>query len=64
MKLNGMNPFEIRLHLLELATKILISDRESRKLQPGEFDIAGPTTEEIITEAEKLNSFVSRANSQ
>lgn len=50
----SQSPYEIRTNLLYLAREILIS-RNDRKCDPS----SAPTTEEIISEAEKLNRFVS-----
>jgi hypothetical protein len=54
-------PYEIRLELLELAQVILQADFEARDCAaPHEYP--APTTEQIIAEAEKMNAFVSKAN--
>jgi len=53
-------PYEIRLELLQLAQVILENQHSARAaLSEGK---SSPTTEEIITEAEKMNGFISKAN--
>ena len=54
-------PYEIRLELLELAQVILQADFEARDCAVPRMYPA-PTTEQIIAEAEKMNAFVSKAN--
>ena len=54
-------PYEIRLELLELARTILQSEHDAKAvLTAGR---TAPTTEQIIEHAEKMNVFVSKANS-
>lgn len=63
-------PYEIRLDLLQLAFHILVKKHEAAAV--GSHDIHGdvptprtsPTTEEVIAEADKMNTFVSRGNQQ
>jgi uncharacterized protein YciI len=53
-------PYEIRLDLLELARDILQSQHDAKAvLTAGK---TAPTTEEVITEAEKMNAFISKAS--
>ena len=53
-------PYEIRLELLQLAQTILENQHSARAvLTAGK---TSPTTEEIISEAEKMNGFISKAN--
>jgi hypothetical protein len=60
MKLSSKTPYEIRLELLQLAQTILENQHIAKAvLAAGK---TSPTTEEILAEAEKLNSFVSKAN--
>lgn len=60
MKPTSKTPYEIRLELLQLAQLILENQHAAKSvLASGK---TSPSTEEIIAEAEKLNSFVSKAN--
>lgn len=60
MKPTSKTPYEIRLELLQLAQTILENQHLAKAvLTAGK---TSPTTEEILAEAEKLNSFVSKAN--
>jgi hypothetical protein len=60
MKPTSKTPYEIRLELLQLAQTILDAQHKSRA---GERAAStAPTAEEVISEAEKLNAFVSKAN--
>jgi len=60
MKPTSKTPYEIRLELLQLAQTVLDAQHKAKNgVQPPN---TAPTTEEIIAEAEKLNSFVSKAN--
>lgn len=62
-------PYEIRLELLQLASGILMAQHAARSAEEAKGDgrafgtTTAPTTEEIIAEADKMNSFVSKANS-
>jgi hypothetical protein len=62
MKPNSKTPYEIRLELLQLAQVILSEQHKAAGVSNGDNRITAPTTEEIIAEAEKMNSFISRAN--
>jgi len=55
-------PFEIRLELLELARVILQNRYEASRNIVGNTQ-SPPSAEEVITEAEKMNAFVSKAQS-
>ena len=59
MKPAGKTPYEIRLDLLQLAFDILSSKHAA--LHAGKTT-SSPTTEEVIAEAEKMNGFISKAN--
>jgi hypothetical protein len=59
---SGKTPYEIRLELLQLAQSILQAQHNARGVQNGNNVTTAPTTEEVMAEAEKLNSFVSKAN--
>ena len=50
--MSSKSPYEIRLELLREAKEIL----QARAATPGSM----PSTEEVLTEAEKLNDFISR----
>jgi hypothetical protein len=62
----GKTPYEIRLDLLELAFGILKGQKEAECAEeatsPDAKITKAPTTEEVLAEAEKLNSFVSQSN--
>ena len=67
----GKTPYEIRSDLLHLAYQVTkgIKDAEcaQEKLASGSLDShcmisKAPTAEEIVTEATKLNAFVSQSN--
>lgn len=58
MKVGNRNPYEIRLELLQLAQQICLSTHAARS-EVVSGSSSAPTTEEIIIEAEKLNTFVS-----
>lgn len=64
MKPSSKTPYEIRLELLQLAQIILSAKHLA--IHGGHPDHVGtyPTTEDIIAEADKLNSFVSKAGVQ
>lgn len=59
----GKTPYEIRLELLQLAQSILQSQHNAKGVLNGNNVTTAPTTEEVMQEAEKLNQFVSKANS-
>lgn len=60
MKPSSKTPYEIRLDLLQLAQTILENQHSAAAvLTAGK---TSPTTEAVIAEAEKLNTFVSKAN--
>ncbi len=58
-------PYEIRLELLQLAFEMLVKKHEAAAVEThiGVRVLTAPTTEEIIAEADKMNNFVSKANS-
>ena len=61
MKPSGKTPYEIRLEILQLAQLIL----ENQHIANAGGFASGKkshTTDEIMAEAEKLNTFVSKAN--
>lgn len=53
-------PYEIRLELLQLA-QVILHDKALAE-SGGDKLLSAPTTEEVITEAEKMNQFISKAN--
>lgn len=56
-------PYEIRLDLLQLAFDILIAKHKADGVANNVGNVkTAPTTEEVVTEADKLNQFVSKAN--
>jgi len=59
MKPTSKTPYEIRLELLQLAQLILANKHLAEASAAVK---TAPTTEEILAEAEKLNTFVSKAN--
>lgn len=70
--MSNKTPYEIRTELLRLAYEICTmkanaetcrTQSESR-LEITAYPTSAPTTEEIITEAEKLNAFVSQDKPQ
>ena len=61
MKPTSKTPYEIRLELLQLAFEVLVKKHKA-EVAPS-APSTSPTTEEIIAEAEKMNSFISKANS-
>lgn len=63
-KPSGRSPYEIRLELLQLA-QIILNERHKAigVLHHTGRATTSPTTEEIIAEADKLNTFVSKTNS-
>lgn len=62
MKPAGKTPYEIRLELLQLAQIILHQKHLAKGVSNGNNVTTAPTTEEIIAEADKLNTFVSKGN--
>ena len=70
MKPAGKTPYEIRLDLLQLAFDILslkhaavaANARKTGLDSTAYGPTTSPTTEDVITEAEKMNTFISRAN--
>lgn len=54
--MSNKTPYEIRLELIQEARLIL-------QAKAGKADLM-PSTEEVITEAEKLNSFISKKPDQ
>jgi hypothetical protein len=67
MKPAGKTPYEIRLDLLQLAFDILTAKHAAAagaSIASGNLGVisTSPTTEEVIAEAEKMNSFISKAN--
>lgn len=71
MNKSGKTPYEIRLDLLQLAFDILSAKHaatagsEAINGRNGGYIIStSPTTEEVIAEAEKMNAFISKANTQ
>jgi hypothetical protein len=65
MKPTSKTPYEIRLELLQLAFEVLNTQHVVKGVHEGTSgkQITFATTEEIIAEAEKLNGFISKANS-
>jgi hypothetical protein len=59
----GKTPYEIRLELLQLAQTILHAQHNAKGVANGNNVTTAATSEEVIAEAEKLNQFVSKANS-
>jgi hypothetical protein len=59
-------PYEIRLELLQLAFNILHNKHAADGAAANSTNPAAttsPTTEEVIAEADKMNGFISKANS-
>lgn len=63
IKTANKTPYEIRLELLQLANIVLAAKHHTDSITSGALTITSPSTEEIIAEAEKMNVFVSKANS-
>lgn len=59
---SSKTPYEIRLELLQLAQVILNEKHKAAGVANGNNQDTAPTTEEIISEAEKMNGFVSNGN--
>lgn len=67
MKNSVKTPYEIRLEILQLSFDILhqrsITDAHEKAEKDGKQPIIiAPTTEQVLTEAAKLNEFVSTAS--
>jgi len=67
MKPTSKTPYEIRLELLQLAFEILSAKHlaaaaRDQKHLDHPAPMTSPTTEEVVAEAEKMNSFISKAN--
>lgn len=68
MKPSGKTPYEIRLELLQLAQEILSDQHRANSAAAASATTewvqptTAATTEQIIAEAEKMNSFISKAN--
>jgi hypothetical protein len=60
MKTVSKTPYEIRLELLQLAQVILNEKHKARGVENGNNQHTAPTTEEIIAEADKMNTFISK----
>ena len=60
LKPTSKTPYEIRLELLQLAFEVLVKKHQA--LAAPNLSTSAPTTEEVIAEAEKMNSFISKAN--
>jgi hypothetical protein len=59
MKPTSKTPYEIRLELLQLSQVILNEKHKAAGVANGDNQTTAPTTEEVIAEANKLNTFVS-----
>lgn len=58
----GKSPFELRADLLKLAYDMLLSQHAAKAAAEGSDRIStAPTSEEVISEARKLNEFISRS---
>ena len=55
-------PYEIRLELLQLAQLVLQNQHNGRNIGSSTTEKTSPTTEDIIAEAEKMNTFISKAS--
>lgn len=62
MKPTSKTPYEIRLELLQLAFEICAAKHKAAGVPNGNNTDTSPTTEEVILEAEKMNVFISKAN--
>jgi hypothetical protein len=62
MKPTSKTPYEIRLELLQLAFEVLMARHNAAGVINGNNVTTSPTTEEVITEADKMNAFISKAN--
>lgn len=56
---SNKTPYEIRLEVLQLAQVILNEKHKAAGVNNGNNQSTFPTTEEIISEAEKMNAFIS-----
>lgn len=63
MKPTGKTPYEIRLELLQLAFDVCSAKHRADGVKNGNNQDTAPTTEEVIKEAEKMNTFISTASS-
>lgn len=62
MKPAGKTPYEIRLELLQLSQIILHQQHCARAAGEGNLKpMTAPTTEDIVAEADKMNTFISKA---
>lgn len=62
MKPTSKTPYEIRLELLQLAFEICAAKHKAAGVKNADNQITSPTTEEVIQEADKMNVFISKAN--
>lgn len=62
MKPTSKTPYEIRLELLQLAFEICSAKHKAAGVKNGDNLNTAPTTEEVIAEADKMNVFISKAN--
>jgi len=69
-KMSSKSPYEIRSDLLHLAYSIVQGQKQANAEQEAKsegtaqiFITSAPTTEEVVTEATKLNNFVSQSSS-
>jgi hypothetical protein len=60
MKTVSKTPYEIRLELLQLAFDVLIAKHNAAGVKNGNNVSTSPTTEEVIAEADKMNTFISK----
>jgi len=58
---SSRTPYEIRLELLQLAQVILNEQHKAKGVGNGNNQTTFPTTEEIISEADKMNKFISNS---
>lgn len=57
----GKSPYELRADLLRLAFSILQAQHSAKAVAEGKQTVASsPSTEEVISEANKLNDFISK----
>jgi hypothetical protein len=62
MKPTGKTPYEIRLELLQLAFDVLMAKHQATGVANGNNIVTSPTTEDVIAEADKMNTFISKAS--
>lgn len=67
MKPTSKTPYEIRLELLQLAFNILVNKHAASaianmRVTGSSQTSTSPTTEEVVAEAEKMNTFISSTN--